>query len=66
MVNDGDRNKIGDVSIWRDESKNGVSYLVGIVAKTDGSKLRIVLFDTKKDSGNQKPIQETEDDGDGF
>lgn len=48
MVNDANRNKIGDVSLWKNQSKSGVEYLAGIIARTDGSRLRIVLFDAKK------------------
>jgi len=54
MVNDGNGNKVGDVSVWRNESKNGLSYLAGVIASKDGTKQRIVLFEAKKkESGNQ-------------
>ena len=56
MVNDENRKKVGDVSVWRNQSKNGLPYLSGIISKTDGSKLRIVLFDAKKEeSGKTTP-----------
>ena len=47
-LEDSDRHKVGDVSLWKNESKNGLSYLGGIVTKRDGSTYRIVLFEAKK------------------
>ena len=56
MVNDQNKRKVGDVSVWRNESRAGLSYLSGIISKTDGEKLRIVLFDAKKEeSGKTAP-----------
>lgn len=62
MINDSNRKKVGDVSVWRNESKNGLPYLSGIISKNDGSKLRIVLFDAKKSDKQEQ----TEDDEDGL
>ncbi|MDG6943367.1 MAG: hypothetical protein JRM94_04760 [Nitrososphaerota archaeon] len=56
MVNDSNKKKVGDVSVWRNESRAGLQYLSGIISNVDGSKLRIVLFDAKKEeSGKTAP-----------
>ena len=54
MVNDSNKKKVGEVSVSRNESKSGLSYLSGIISNKDGSKLRIVLFE-QGESGKTTP-----------
>ena len=62
MINDDNRKQVGDVALWRRESKKGLSYLGGTITKKDGSKLRIVVFEAK---GRQDEAAEDVDE-DGF
>ena len=58
MINDENRKQVGDVALWRRESKKGLSYLGGTITKKDGSKLRIVVFEAKN-----KLDEDSDEDG---
>lgn len=58
MVNDSSKKKVGDVSVWRDESRAGLSYLSGMISKSDGSKLRIVRREIEEGEKTDPPTFE--------
>ncbi len=66
VVNDSNKKKVGDVSIWRNESKKGLPYLSGIISRTDGSKFRIAHFDAKKNAKEEAEDWDEEVSEDGF